>query len=258
MSDKKTLSKKRYTQFASGYVTSETHAKGSDLDTLLTIADPQASWRVLDIATGGGHTALKFAPHVAQVMATDLTPNMLAEAERFITGQGVTNVKFRLADAENLPFEDASFDCVTCRIAPHHFPDVPKFVSEAVRVLKIDGTLVIQDHMLSEDSNIAQLTEAFETLRDPSHNRAYSQTEWMRIVIQSGIKMTATHHLTKRHILLPWARRQGNDDATIAQLRKMVADASDEAQAWMAIQAWDSDEASFVNHHLIIAGTKMV
>ncbi|MEO1645770.1 MAG: hypothetical protein AAFR67_11325, partial [Chloroflexota bacterium] len=138
------------------------------------------------------------------------------------------------------------------------FPDVPKFVSEAVRVLKIDGMLVIQDHMLSEDSTIAQLTEAFETLRDPSHNRAYSQTEWMRMVIQSGIKITARHHLTKRHILLPWARRQGNNDATITKLRKMVANASEEAQAWMALEDWETDDATFVNHHLIIAGTKMV
>ena len=79
--DSKALSKARYTRFADGYVTSETHARGSDLDRLLAIVQPQSHWRALDIATGGGHTALKFAPHVAHVVASDLTPRMLEKRE---------------------------------------------------------------------------------------------------------------------------------------------------------------------------------
>ena len=71
--DSKSLSRKRYTRFAEGYVTSKTHAKGTELDRLVEIAQPQPDWVVLDVATGGGHTALKFAPLVAQVIATDIT-----------------------------------------------------------------------------------------------------------------------------------------------------------------------------------------
>ena len=121
--DSKSLSQARYTRFADGYVTSETHAKGSDLDRLIAIAQPAPHWNVLDIATGGGHTALKFAPFVAHVVASDLTPRMLASARRHIVADnGVTNVSFQEADAEALPFEPDRFDLVTCRIAPHHFP----------------------------------------------------------------------------------------------------------------------------------------
>ncbi len=119
MTNSKILSKERYSQFADGYVTSLTHAKGADLDMLIEIARPQADWHVLDIATGGGHTALKFAPYVQQVTATDLTPNMLDKASEFIRSQGIENVDFRVADAEDLPFENEQFDLVTCRIAPH-------------------------------------------------------------------------------------------------------------------------------------------
>jgi ubiquinone/menaquinone biosynthesis C-methylase UbiE len=116
--DSKKLSKERFGEFAAGYVTSKTHAKGSDLDRLIDIAQPRADWHALDIATGGGHTALKFAPHVARVVASDITPQMLEKAREFIQGQGVVNVTFKEADAENLPFEEAQFDLVTCRIAP--------------------------------------------------------------------------------------------------------------------------------------------
>ena len=112
MSDSKSLSRERFGQFAAGYVTNQTHAKGSELDRLIEIAQPQPYWIVLDVATGGGHTALKFAPHVAQVIASDLTPQMLEEARTFITGKGIANVEFKLADAEDLPFEDGRFDVV--------------------------------------------------------------------------------------------------------------------------------------------------
>ena len=78
--DSKALSQARYSRFAEGYITSETHARGSDLDRLLEIVQPQPQWQALDIATGGGHTALKFAPHVAHVIASDLTPRMLEKA----------------------------------------------------------------------------------------------------------------------------------------------------------------------------------
>ena len=75
--DSKSLSQERFGKFAEDYVTSQSHASGYDLDRLVEIANPQADWLMLDIATGGGHTALKFAPHVRQVIATDITPKML-------------------------------------------------------------------------------------------------------------------------------------------------------------------------------------
>ena len=67
--DAKTLSRQRFGKFAAEYVTSQGHAKGSELDLLVEIAQPASSWSALDIATGGGHTALKFAPHVKQGLA---------------------------------------------------------------------------------------------------------------------------------------------------------------------------------------------
>ena len=104
-SDSKRSSKARFSQFAEGYVSSPGHAKGKDLERLVAIARPQPDWHVLDIATGGGHTALRFAPLVAKVVATDLTPRMLEKARLHVEKQGADNVSFREADAEALPFE---------------------------------------------------------------------------------------------------------------------------------------------------------
>ncbi len=253
--DSKSLSQARYTQFAEGYVSSETHAKGSDLDRLLAIAAPQPQWRCLDIATGGGHTALKFAPHVAQVVATDLTPRMLEKAERFIVGErGISNVSFKRADAEDLPFGAEEFDLVTCRIAPHHFPAVPRFLRECARVLKAGGTLLLQDHVLPPAEAAARFVDDFERLRDPSHNRAFNAAEWQALCEGAGITIEYSEQYIKRHQFLPWARRQGNDAATIARLIQMLRDAPPGARDWMLPENWGEEKATFVNRHLIIRG----
>ena len=77
----KHLVQQQFGQNPTGYVTSETHAAGDDLARLVTLTEPQLDWRVLDIATGGGHTARTFAPHVQRVVAGDLTYRMLNAAQ---------------------------------------------------------------------------------------------------------------------------------------------------------------------------------
>lgn len=253
----KSRSQERFGQFAERYVTSQSHAKGSDLDRLFEIANPQADWLVLDVATGGGHTALKFAPHVQSVIASDLTFKMLAAAKEFIRGKAGRNVTFELAEAEHLPFASDRFDLVTCRIAPHHFSDCAGFIREGQRVLKEGGMLLVQDHLLPEDQTAARLIDAFERLRDPSHQRAFSRSEWVGMFEQGGLQVVHTQEILKRHDLLPWAGRQGCSAETLAQLREMIKTAPPPAADWFEGEALDTLEASFCNHHLLIAGRRM-
>ena len=253
--DSKTLSQLRYTEFAEGYITSETHAKGSDLDRLLTIAQPQSHWHVLDIATGGGHTALKFSPHVQHVIASDLTPRMLQNAEQFIVeGRGINNVSFRQADAENLPLDDGQFDLVTCRIAPHHFPNAQAFVGECARVLKRGSLLLLQDQLLPDDQEAAQFVDDFERLRDPSHHRAFNTAEWRAMFAAAGFAVEHSEQFIKRHDFLAWAKRQGNDEQTITELIRMLREASSIARDWMDPLDWGTETATFVNRHILMRG----
>ena len=254
--DSKALSREQYTNHAQGYVTSKAHAKAAELARLVELAQPQPDWTVLDVATGGGHTALALAPHVAQVVATDLTPKMLETAEAHIAGQGATNVEFKLADAEDLPFDDGAFDLVTCRIAPHHFPDCAHFVQESTRVLRAGGLLLVQDHVLPGDEEAARAVDDFERLRDPSHNRAFDEGEWRSMFEDAGLDVEDTEQVIKRHAFIPWAERQGCTAQTISQLITMMQQAPSLAKEWMDPQDWATPEATFVNHHILIAGRK--
>ncbi len=254
--DSKKLSEERYAKFAQGYVDSQTHSKGYDLDQFIKIANPQPNWKMLDIATGGGHTALKFSPYVKSVIASDLTENMLIAAESNIKAKGVENITFRQADAENLPFEDQQFDLVTCRIAAHHFPDAEKFIQETARVLKTGGRFLLQDHVLSEDSTVAEFAENFETIRDPSHNHAFSLYAWTQMLENAGFNIFHKEEIIKRHPFIDWVKRQGHDQDVITQLDQLLANASESIQAWLAPIDWGTPQASFVNHHILLAADK--
>src|SRR6266508_3704887 len=142
------LSQAQFGQNAAEYLTSRPHAQGKSLTRMVALARPQPHWHVLDVATVAGHTAYAFAPHVKRVWATDVTDEMLDLVRGEVVKRGLANMRVAHAKAEALPFEDAVFDLVTCRIAPHHFDSIAAFLDETRRVLKPDGTFALVDNVV--------------------------------------------------------------------------------------------------------------
>ncbi len=177
-----------FSKHASAYVTSERHARGADLEVLLSALAPIGSERALDVATGPGHTALALAPRVREVVGIDVTEEMLAEARKLAASRGVGNVVYRPGDAMHLPFTDGSFGIVTSRRAPHHFPDIGAFVREAFRVLVDGGRLGVSD--MSPPVEGAALSNRIERLRDPSHARALPEGEWTEDLLEAGFTLS--------------------------------------------------------------------
>jgi ubiquinone/menaquinone biosynthesis C-methylase UbiE len=220
---------------AAAYATSSVHAKGDSLARLVALTQPQPGWHVLDVATAAGHTAFAFAPHVAYVTATDLTPQMLTVAADLATQKGITNVTLEQADAEDLPYEAKMFDLVTCRIAPHHFPDIQQFVHEAARMLKPGGLLAVVDNIVPGThlrGKKAQLineagayVNAFEKLRDPSHGRCWSVDEWEHGFRKAGFTIQHQELLTKEMEFGPWTARMQVSPEDAIRLRAMLVQA---------------------------------
>jgi ubiquinone/menaquinone biosynthesis C-methylase UbiE len=225
MTDTRDLVRRQFGAHAERYVESEWHAKGESLDRLVELAEPQSHWRVLDIATGGGHTALALAPHVGEVVATDLTRAMLDAARAFLESRGTRNVSFREADATSLPFGEGEFDLVTCRIAAHHFPDVAGFVREVLRVLRPGGRALVIDNIVPEDRAAAEFINRFEQLRDPSHNWAYNLPEWIGFFQAAGFSEIQAERFFKAREFEEWADRLSVDERTRGKLREMLAEA---------------------------------
>src|ERR1700676_136452 len=87
---------------------------------LVTAATLAGDERVLDIATGPGYIAEAFAVAAREVVGVDLTDAMLAIAKERTKDRDISNISFRAADAQNLPFENSAFDVVVCMLAVPH------------------------------------------------------------------------------------------------------------------------------------------
>ncbi|MBI3003718.1 MAG: methyltransferase domain-containing protein, partial [candidate division NC10 bacterium] len=167
---------------AAHYTTSRSHGSGDSLAVMVALAGLAGTERVLDVATGTGFNAFAFAVSARGVVAVDLTAAMLGEARRLAAERAIANVTFVRAVAGALPFGDRAFDVTTCRIAPHHFPSVPAFLAEVVRVTRPGGRVVVGDTISPEDPVLAAWHNRVETLRDPSHVRNYPAADWQAFV----------------------------------------------------------------------------
>jgi ubiquinone/menaquinone biosynthesis C-methylase UbiE len=227
------LVQQKFGTAAADYASSAVHAKGESLKRLVALVAPEPRWRVLDVATGAGHTALAFAPLVAKVTASDITEAMLAEARKLAAARGLGNVKAVSANAEDLPFPDMSFDLVTCRLAAHHFHDVAAFIAEAYRVLMPSGLIALVDNISPDDrifpqlsSEAAQLWTAayndFERLRDPSHVHCLSLAEWCDRLGNAGFAIVTSEHMDQDLEFTPWVKRMRCDQATVARLTALL------------------------------------
>jgi len=234
----KTLVQEQFGKTAASYLTSKPHAQGKSLERMVELASPQKSWRVLDVATGGGHVAYTFAPHVARVWATDVTQEMLDMVKGEAAKRGLANVRTAYAKAEALPFDDESFDLVTCRIAPHHFDSIPAFLSEVRRVLKPGAITALVDNVVPAGS-VGDYINAFERFRDPSHLRAWTMEEWRDALKAAGLTATHEEQIYKTMEFKSWAARY--DDTMKNLLRAMLIQITPAVKAVLDPQQSDGD-----------------
>lgn len=262
----KSLVQQQFGANAANYLTSSVHAKGASLARLVELVQPQSHWVALDVATAAGHTAAVFAPHVARVVASDLTPEMLVQARKLAAEKGLGNMETAEADAENLPFPDGSFDLVTCRIAPHHFPDVARFLAESHRVLKPGGTFALVDNVSPDAETTpgftkAELREAahaynaFEKNRDPSHGRALTTAEWVELIDDTGFALVHKEHAPKAMDFQSWVKTMDVPAETVPRLAAMLDEASPALQAYLQ-PSNDGGKRGFILAELIAIARK--
>jgi ubiquinone/menaquinone biosynthesis C-methylase UbiE len=237
---------------AAAYVTSRLHAAGEDLDRLLAWGAARRPDRVLDVATGGGHTALAFAGVARRVVAYDLTEPMLAAARGHVRARGAANVEFVAGDAGDLPFRDESFDVVTCRTAAHHFADVPAAVRQIHRILRAGGSLLLQDILGHDDADANAFILEVEKRRDPSHVRSYRATEWKAFLRAAGLTVMEDSVIWKLREWNEWTGRMRMTAEARRALEDFVRRAPERCRAAFQFQLTPDAIASFNDRQVLI------
>lgn len=217
--DFKDLVRQQYSRQAHLYAKSRPHALGDTLHLMVRWAESKGTEHVLDVATGCGFCAIALAPAVAKVVGIDITLAMLNQASRLAEQRGLTNIEFREGDAEALPFPDAHFDIVTCRISAHHFSSPSAFLSEAWRVLVKGGRLLLADTSSPDDSAVAGWHNDTDRLRDPSHAQNLTPKQWQDMVQEAGFNIAEfSGDFSTQLEFMDWVKTSGCSPETISFL----------------------------------------
>jgi SAM-dependent methyltransferase len=245
MQDVKAAVQQQFGNVAANYATSTVHASGEDLNRMVQFANLAGNERALDAGCGAGHTALAFAPHVAQVVAYDLTASMLDQVNQLASQRGVTNLITQRGDVEVLPFDDASFDVVVSRYSAHHWPHPARALSEFKRVLKPNGQFILSDIVAAEDPTLDTFLQTVELLRDPSHVRDHSISQWNMMLRDTGFTSEVLFTWQLPLDFDSWVTRMATPAPSVSIIKTLFDGAPSEVRVAMDVQP---------NYHFQIPG----
>jgi SAM-dependent methyltransferase len=195
---------------------------------MIVAAELTGRERVLDLGCGTGHTTLAFAARCDHAEGLDLTVPMLEEGRRMAADRGAANIGFREGDAADLPYPDASFDVVTSRLSAHHYTRPEQAVREAARVLAPGGRLLLIDSVSPQGWAEDTFFNTFELLRDPSHVRNHSTSQWCGMLEAAGFSAEVLRTWNIRIDFASWVARVATPELEVAMLRSLFASAIDE------------------------------
>lgn len=252
---------------AADYATSSVHAQGESLARIVELTAPQKTWAALDVATGAGHTAAIFAPHVKSIVASDITAEMLREAAKLAATRGLSNMSTATAAADALPFPDQSFDLVCCRLAAHHFPSLDAFVCEVHRVLKTGGRFALVDNVAPDAARVPGASEdeiqaavadynSFEKLRDPSHGFAPPPEAWLDVLRKNAFAIVAHEQMEKELDFSSWVGRMRCTPDVIAELGRILTTGPAALRSFLKPRRDGSGELHFTLQELLLVAVK--
>ena len=230
-----TLVVERFGRQASAYLGSAVHAQGADLAALGALVT--RGCRVLDLGCGGGHVAYAAAEAGAgEVVACDLSTEMLAVVAAEAATRGLGTIRTEQASAERLPFADAAFDVVLSRYSAHHWGDFETGVREAARVLRRGGVAGFADCVSAVPGAHDSFLQATELLRDTSHVRDRSVAEWTDAATRAGLMTVQATAGRARMEFSSWNARIATPPEMAFALRALQAAMSTTVREHFAVE----------------------
>ncbi len=225
------------------------------LEQIRAAIKPTRAMRVLDLGCGPGIVTAAIAPDVKEVIAYDLTPEMVDKARKKCEESGLKNVRFEVGSAEQLPFEKESFDCVVTRLTIHHFLDPHRVMNEVARVTRRSGKVVVTDVVSSENESEATLHNALEILRDPTHVRMLPTSEMLELLKSVGLRITSTVTWEMKRGYEEWIRITNAPERVKPLYTLMEALAKAGLHAGINLY-FDGKTVTFTHHWLLVTGEK--
>lgn len=180
-------------------------ADNPHLQSFLDFADLAPGLQILEVGSGPGQAVIQLAQSGAKrVVGVDLSPGMLEHAEYLRLSNGAqgqaVQADFRLASAQQLPFQDERFDVVVCRLLLHHLREPERALREFWRVLRPGGVLLLADILGSDDPVKRATHNVIESARNPTHVGIHPAESYRRMLTEAGfaLEKEEIRHLERR------------------------------------------------------------
>ena len=239
---------RQFGEQAAAYLTSAVHAQGAEFALLQAELAGQAAARVLDLGCGAGHVSFHVAPLVSEVIAYDLSQQMLDVVAAAAAQRQMANVQVQLGAAERLPFADGEFDYVFSRYSAHHWSDLGMALREVRRVLKPGGVAAFIDVMSPGDPLLDTYLQSVEVLRDTSHVRNYSAGEWLSRVNEARLRVRGHSRQRLRLEFRSWVERMRTPEAMRVAILQLQQAMGSEVREYYEID----DDGSFSTDVLVL------
>jgi ubiquinone/menaquinone biosynthesis C-methylase UbiE len=178
-------------------------ARAAELEAkIVRFAELRGDERALDSAAGAGALAFALAPHVGEVVAVDLVPELLELGLQ--RAADFDNVVFVEGDATKLPFELSSFDFAGTLRSLHHIARPELAVAELVRVTRRGGRILVVDQLAPIDPLEAVELNAFERARDPTYTRALADVDLRQLFESNGLVLVRAEYEREERELHPY------------------------------------------------------
>jgi ubiquinone/menaquinone biosynthesis C-methylase UbiE len=193
-------------------------------ETLAKMVGAAKTQSAADLATGPGTLALRFAHHVKWIAAVDLTPAMLLRAREAAKTEGLSNVGFLRADAQQLPIADGALDLCVTSYSLHHVPDQARMVREMARVVKPGGRVGIIDILVPDTPGASEAANRIEIARDRSHTRSLTRREFLSLLDQAGLRLLDSKFEELQRSFDHWLHVAGwhRGDAAYEETRRLM------------------------------------
>jgi ubiquinone/menaquinone biosynthesis C-methylase UbiE len=163
---------------------------------VVELLNPSSGAHILDLATHHGDTAIALAEAGCIVTAVDSSAKAIDKCNEILREKNITAIKTQVMNAEELSFNGTRFDGVTCRLAMHHFDDVPLALRQIAGVLKDNAPVVIGDAISPDDRALGDFLMLIGRLRDSTYKTIFTVDDWKKLLLDNGLKMV-DYNLTK-------------------------------------------------------------
>ncbi|VVP66978.1 putative methyltransferase YcgJ [Pseudomonas fluorescens] len=233
----KDVVQRQFGEQASAYLSSTVHAQGAEFALLRAELEGKGDARLLDLGCGAGHVSFNVAPLVREVVAYDLSQQMLDVVASAAAERGMDNIRTECGAAERLPFADASFDFVFSRYSAHHWSDLGLALREVRRVLKPGGVAAFVDVMSPGSPLLDTYLQSVEVLRDTSHVRDYSASEWLQQISEAGLCTRSHSRQRLRLEYSSWVERMRTPGAMREAICQLQQAMGEEVRQYYQIEA---------------------